>query len=446
MKKIVFILTVIVTFASCEKEEPINPNSSGTSLLDPTTGWEHVMSIEGTGTFSTYDMAHTGQEIAVLYGTLIYDGGPKSEFYKVKFKESDATAPESTKLGFSTSGRTIYQSQFIPESYTPVFTNTEYVGNTAGLIDENNNRTTRFVTDLTQPTQEIINYHYTKAGDYLAAVVLGSHIPFATQYGTSKFPPTPAADGFMPTISTDKDRGSFISKVVIPLKLSDDKSYTFSIGTDGTQLKYQVLKLLPEKQRIDPNYEIIDEAAFSGIQASGMDPLAPYRTLVAYSFDNDELTFVLADFKIVSNVYKMNKLHGYRWKKSTNALTTLWESPEVDITLARAIEKDEKINGISTWRYLENRLTPDGTFYTLYTKELYTEPSPEQEYAILYTVNATINELNHTDYIYKNYKKSVRISNCRYMNGAYYALVYPIGTEYVKASDPKYHIEVVKLK
>lgn len=31
------------------------------------------------------------------------------------------------------------------------------------------------------------------------------------------------------------------------------------------------------------------------------------------------------------------------------------------------------------------------------------------------------------------------------MNGAYYALVYPLETEYVKTTSPKYHIEVVKL-
>lgn len=252
----------------------------------------------------------------------------------------------------------------------------------------------------------------------------------------------------MPLIDADKDRAAFKSKIVIPMKLDDDKPYTFTIGEEGTKLKYQVLKLLPEKERLDPNYEIIDQAEFTILQASSLDALEPYRTLVAYSFDDDVLTFVLADFKMVSGVSQMNKLHCYRWNARTTGITTLWESSEVDITLAKALEKDRVKDGIpTTLPYLENRLTPDGTLYTIYTKQLYTEPQPEQEYAILYTVNATgIKELNRTDYIYKKYKKTVRIGNCRYMNGTYYALVYPLGTEYIKSSDSRYGIEVVKLK
>ncbi|MEI9918409.1 MAG: hypothetical protein WDO14_06355 [Bacteroidota bacterium] len=446
MKKTLFILIIFAGLSSCEddKKESINPDSPEAWLLDPATGWQHVMSIESNGTLSAYDMTMAGQEIAVLYGSLIYDGGPQSRFYKVKFKENDLAASEGMRLDFSTDDKTIYNSQFIPETFIPVFTNFEGTG-AVGIVDENNTRVTRLETDRVQAS-EFINYHYSKAGDFLGAAVLGSHIPFSTQYWSGKFP-TPVIAGFMPLIDTDKDRVSFKSKIVIPLKLSDDQPYTFTIGEEGTKLKYQVLKLLPGKQRIDPNYEIVDQAEFTGLEASSLDALEPYRTLVTYRFDDDVLTFVLADFKMVSGVYTMNKLHCYRWNKRTNGISTLWESSEVDVTLGKAIEKDRKDGIPTTLPYLENRLTPDGTFYTIYTKQLYTEPLPEQEYVILYTVNATgITELNHTDYIYKNYKKTVRISNCRYMNGAYYALVYPVGTEYIKTTDPKYHIEVVKLK
>ena len=443
MKRTLLILAAFVAFSACDKEEPINPDSSDALLLDPSTGWQHVMSIENSGALSAYDMTLAGQEIAVLYGSLP-SGAAASQFYKVKFKENDVAAPDGTRLDFSTSGKTIYNSQFIPNSFIPVFTNFEGTG-AVGIVDENNTRVTRLVTDRVQAS-EFINYHYTKAGDFLGAVVLGSHIPFSTQFWNGKFP-TPVISGFMPLIDTDKDRGNFKSKIVIPLKLSDDKSYTFTIGEENTKLKYQVLKLLPEKQRVDTNYEIVDQGEFSGLTSASLDALEPYRSLVTYSFDDDVLTFVLADFKMISGVNQMNKLHCYRWNKRTNGISTLWESLEVDITLGKAIEKDRKKDGIpTTLPYLENRLTPDGTFYTMYTKQLYTDPLPEQEYAILYTVNASgIKELNRTDYIYTNYKKTVRISNCRYMNGAYYSLVYPIGTEYIKPTDAKYHIEVVKL-
>ena len=447
MKYFILFVSLVSVLASCKKsnnQEDPQQSQEDNWLLSSSTGWEHIMSIEIDKPVSTYDMTSIGQEIGVMYSTTVYNNGPQVEFYKVKFKENDSKASGAIKLGFSTVGKTIYHSQFIPNTFIPVFTNFEGTG-AVGVVDENNTRVTRLTTDRTQ-TSEIINYYYTKAGDFLGGVVLGSHIPFSTQYWTGKFP-TPVISGFMPLIDTDKDRGNFKSKIVIPLKLSDDKSYTFTIGEEGTKLKYQVLKLLPEKQRIDPNYEIVDQAEFTGLQTASLDSNTPYRALVAYSVEDDVLTFVLADFKMVSGVNQMNKLHCYRWNKRTNGISTLWESSEVNVGLSKAIEKDVKINGISPSPYLENRLTSDGTFYTLFTKELYTEPQPDQEYAVLYTVNASgIKELSRTDHIYKNYKKSVRISNCRYMNGSYYALVYPIGTEYLKPGDSKFHLEVVKLK
>jgi len=450
-QKHLFSIAVLLALSSaCKKstdgEDPAPPNSSDTLLLPPSTGWQHVMSIDTKDyALSVCDMTPVGQEIAVLYKSRL-PTSHTSDYFKVKFKESGPQSAAGTQLGFSTDGRTVYYSQFVPESYTAVFTDMQYVGNIYGLIDENNTRTVRFVTDLTQPKDEFVNYYYTKAGDYLGAVINGAHIPNATQYGTSKFPPTPVTDGFMPTINTDKNRGNFVSKMAIPLKLSDNHPYTFTIGTDGNQLKYQALKLLPEKERIDPNYEIVDEGEFAGWQASGLESNNPYQSLVTFRYDNDVLTFVLADYKMVSGINVMNKLHGYRWKKGTAGLSTLWESAEVTPTLSNALDTQEAINDVQSRRYEENRLTPDGTLYTIHTKKLYTQPQPEKEYSILYTVNASgINELSRIDYLFDHYKKTVRINTCRYINGAYYALVYPIESEYIKADDPKYHIEVVKL-
>lgn len=447
MKKLLFVWIALVLCSSCKKnkekeeQESVGQNQSSTWLMDPSTGWQHVMSIESSFNLTAYDMTPIGQEIGVLYGSL-----SGTDYYKVKFRENDASTPGGTKLGFSTSGKTLYNVQFIPNAYVPVFTNFEGTGS-VGIVDENNTRVTRLQTDRVQAS-EFINYHYTKAGDFVGAAIMGSHIPFVTECWTGKFP-TPVISGFMTKINTNKDRGSFVSKMVIPLKLSDDRSYTFTIGTEDAKLKYQVLKLLPEKQLQDPNYEIVDQAELTGMQASDLDALYPYRSLVTYSIDDDVLTFVLADFKMTNNVAQMNKLRCYRWNKRTNGISVLWESATVDATLAKAIEKDriKKDDIPTTLPYLENRLTPDGTFYTLYTKQLYTEPLPDQEYVVLYTVNVSgIKELNRTDYIYKNYKKTVRISNCRYMNGAYYALVYPIATEFLKPGNAKFHLEVIKLK
>lgn len=213
------VIVFLLIFSSCEKEEavkPVDPNSAEAWLLDPATGWQHVMSIDTKDKgLSGCDITPVGQEIAVLYKST-KNNQSDIHYHKVKFGEGDSQTPAGTMLGFSTSGRTIYYSQFIPESYTAVFTNVEYVGDQHALIDENNTRTVRFGTEISNPGAEFINYYYTKAADYLGAAIKYKTSPTGIQYGTSKFPPTPVTDGFMPKISADYVRGSFTSKMVIP--------------------------------------------------------------------------------------------------------------------------------------------------------------------------------------------------------------------------------------
>lgn len=440
MKRILICLSILVTIASCEEEvsKQENQNQSESWLLDPETGWEHVMTIpyekpatalDGNDWLTAYDMTLIGDEIGILYSANYYieEKGPVRQFHKIKFKENDFNVGSGTRLEvMGTTSRTTFHSQLIPNSLIPVFINfagTEQIE----LLDENDSKMGMLLTNHA----EEINYHYTGNGNFVGA---GLDDTYASHFWNLQYPQTIFS---ISDIKSAKNRGSFASTLVIPLKLSDDNYYTLSVGKEGIKTRYQVLKLLPEKDyNIEINYEIVSDGELTGIPASNLRN--PNQSLVAYDVQSDVVTFVLADFEGINNP-QINKLHCYRWNKTMNTFSTLWESPPVNLNLSKAILNNTR----AEYKYRENRLTPEGTFYTLFTKEKYGDPDVGSQYTILYTVNAAgVKESGRLEELYNN---SVVITTCRYMKGAYYALVYPWGDSILKKGDEKFHLELVKL-
>lgn len=440
MKKILIYIFILVTIVSCEEEagKQENQDQSENWLLDPETGWEHVMTIPyekpttaqaGNDWITAYDMTLIGNEIGVLYSANYYLGekGPVRQFHKVKFKENDSDVDSGIRLDvMGTTSRTTFHSQLIPNSLIPVFINfagTEQIE----LFDENDSKMGMLLTEHA----EEINYHYTANGNFVAA---GLDRTYASHFWNLQYPQTIFS---ISDVRSAKDRGSFESTLVLPLKLSDDNYYTLSVGTEGIKTRYQVLRLLPEKDyNIEINYEIVSEGELSGIPAANLRE--PTQSLVAYLVQDDVVTFVLADFEGVNNP-QINKLHCYRWNKAMNTFSTVWESAPVGLNLSKGILNNTR----AEYKYRENRLTPEGTFYTLFTKEKYGEPEAGSQYTILYTVDAAgIHESGRLEELYNN---SVVITTCRYMKGTYYALVYPWNDTILKKGDQKFHLELVKL-
>ena len=440
MKKFIILLLVIIIITSCEEDvdTPEVVNQSDGWLIAPETGWKHVMTIpyekpsaarEGNDWLSAYDMTLIGDEIGILYSANYYlgDKGPIKQFYKVKFKENDSNVGSGTALQvIGTTSRTTFHSQLVPNSLIPVFINfagTEQVE----LYDENDSKMAMFLTNNVKE----INYYYTPNGNFLGA---GLDETYASHFWNLQYPQTTFA---ITDIKLAKDRKSFKSTFVIPLKLSDNNYYTLSVGKEGTKTRYQLLKLLPERDyNIEINYEKISEGELTGVPASNLRGMN--ESLVAYDVQSDVVTFVIGDYEDINSA-QINKLHCYRWNKATNEFTTLWETEPISRNLSNGILD----NVTSEYKYRENRLTSDGTFYTLFTKEKYRDPDLGTRYTILYTVNAAgVKESGKLDELYNN---SVVITTCRYMNGGYYALVYPWNDAAIKKDDAKFHLELVKL-
>lgn len=434
MKKIIVLILVTVTIVSCQdesvdKQEVINQSDGW--LIAPETGWKHVMTIPyekpataraGNDWLSAYDMTLIGDEIGILYSANYYieEKGPVRQFHKIKFKENDSNVGSGTALKvMGTTTRATFHSQLIPNSLIPVFINfagTEQIE----LYDENDSKMGMLLTNYAKD----INYHYTANGNFVGG---GLDETYTSHFWNLQYPQTTFA---IPDVKSAKDRGTFKSTFVIPLKLSDNNYYTLSIGKDGTTTKYQILKLLPEKDyNIETNYEVITEGGLE---------INPTQSLVAFDVQSDVVTFVLADYEDINST-SINKLYCYRWNKTMGSFTKLWEN-SIGLNLSNGILRNEYVE----YKFRENRLTPDGTFYTLFTKEKYREPDMGTRYTILYTVNATgVKESGKLDELYNN---SVVITTCRYMKDGYYALVYPWNDSVLKKDDAKFHLELVKLQ
>ena len=442
MKKQLFVLACFALLAACKKENttttPVT-NQEEDWLINPATGWKHVQTVSyekpadalaGNDRFTGYDLTQIGNEIGILYSANYYmpEKGPIRQFYKIKFKENDSNIGSGAKLKiYGTTSRSTFHSQLIPNTLIPVFIN--YSGSDRiELYDENDSKMGFMLFNNAKE----ISYHYTKDGDFVAG---GIDDTYANHFWTLKYPQTVPTS--FPDIKAAKDRADFKSSFSMPVKATDGNYYVFAIGKVGAALAYQVVRLQPEKDyNTTINYEIVKQGTLDGIAPQNLRTAA--QSLVTYDVQGDVLHFVLADFNGINNP-RINKLYGYRWNRQTNSFEKLWETPEVSLNLSKAILDNKK----AEYKYRENRLTPDGGFYTLFTKEKFGEPEVGTQYTILYTANATgIKELGKLDELYGN---SVSITNCRYINNAYYALVYPSETTTFKLGDRKFHLELVKL-
>ncbi len=97
------------------------------------------------------------------------------------------------------------------------------------------------------------------------------------------------------------------------------------------------------------------------------------------------------------------------------------------------------LNLLNEWR-----LKPDGTFYLMRSSAdvgvYYLHP-----WIKLWEVNASGVKLLSSLTEDQTFKKSVMISTCRFIDGAYYALAYPTGDHIYRIGDPHYHMEIIRL-
>lgn len=418
-----------------------------TWLLNPSTGWEHVNTITypkaESGDISSnfmiaYDLASTGNNsFSVLYGANFLHIDPITVISKAVFKSNDVNVGSGTRLKFQGGAkRATFYGQFIPNSAIPVFT--EFVGlESVDIYDENNIKQSR----LTRNNNKEFNFNYNANGDFIAASTdnfTQSHLYY------SRFPSTIP---FMKEANVLTTRTGVKTLMMIPFTSTTGKPCNFHICKEGALVRFQAIEMLTDMYAAEPNqYQVFSQGTLDGVEPTELR--IETESLVAYDAQQDVVTFVLAGFADINST-KINKLHCFRWNKATNECKLLWRNTSIDQNLSKGLLDRFKPNNVFAEqfranKFLENRLTADGTLYTLFTKEKYAEPEIGKQYTILYTVGlAGIRELGRLDELYNG---SVAISTCRNINGVYYALVYPVGASIIKTDDPRFHMELVKLK
>jgi hypothetical protein len=447
-----FILSLSV-LGACSKgskdSETVPPDQERGWLLSPSTGWEHVNTINypaaetgdvSSGFMSPYDLASTGNNnFTVLYGANFMHSNidPITVISKAVFKNNDVNVGSGTRLKIQGgSKRSTFYSQFVPNSAIPVFT--EFAGlSYVDMFDENNVKQSR----LTRNETKEFNFNYNANGDFIAASTDNnglSHLWYARY---------PSAAPFMKEANILTTRGSVKTLMTIPFTSTAGKPFNFHICKEGTLVKFQAIEMLSDMNATEPNKsDMVSQGTLEGVDPNELR--IETESLVTYTVQQDVVTFVLAGFADV-NATKINKLHCFRWNKSTGECKLLWRNTNIDVNLSKGILDKFKPNAVFSEqfkfnKYLEIRLTPEGTLYTIFTKEKYAEPNMGKQYSILYTVGlAGTKELGRLEELYNG---SVAISTCRYIDGSYYALVYPVATSVIKQDDPKFHMELVKLK
>lgn len=437
MKKISIVIVsgLCLLQYACKKDpqkETGPAQSSDGWLIDKNTGWQHVNAItyekpagdaqEGNNNALTaYDLTAIGDEFGVLYAAKFYKkevSSTMAQFYKVRFRYNDANVPAGTKLqAYDVQKEQVFfNSQLIPNSLIPIFTRPGTGVSSWKIFDENNTSQGEFPLDYFKTT---VVYNYTADATFVA-----SGNDYKTfHYWTTKYP----SSGYIK--NTRSARGD--NNILIPMKLSDGSACQLAISTKSGSSGYQVFKLDAGN---DYNETVID----AGTLTDCGKLQETTQSLVAIDFDRDVLTFVVADYvSTPTGSDVVNKVHCYRWNQRTKGITKLWSCATTPDFTNAVLSFDPNEN-----MFKNRRITPDGTFYTIYTKTKYGIPNSGKEYTAIYTANASgVQQLGKVDQLYES---TVALSHCRYINGAYYALAYPNTDQVVKKDDPKFHMELVK--
>lgn len=438
MKQISFAIIIALSTIqySCKKEPKKDETSTPSDghIIDQNTGWQYVTAIKyekpagdaqesNNNSLSVYDLTNINDEFAVLYSAKYFQKSTSSnmaQFYKVRFKNNDANF-SSTKMQAYNANKELpfWQTQFIPNSLIPVFTRPQNGGYEMSFFDENNTKQSHLLLD--HFTTKILSY-YTPDANF----VVSGNDNGKLHFWSARYPSSGLMTDFISLGATE-------NSIVIPMKFSDGSANLFIIAKAKDSKNFEVVKL--------------DDGKETSLDGGGLDGVgklqAMNQSLMAFDYKDDVLTFVLADYVPTSSSDAINKIHCFRWNQRTKGITKLWECNTTP-DFSKAVLSPAPGGPLSYAEniYLNRRIAPDGTFYTIYTKPKYAEPNVGKEYTAIYTANGTgVKQLGKVDELYE---QTVAFTHCRYINGAYYALAYPVTDSKIKADDPKFHIELVK--
>jgi len=448
-----FLLTMFIaaSFAACKKSGGAaggDAPAPGDMLLS-NTGWEKVatipyqkstLGIQGFNAMKAYDLTKVGNDIAILYSEdYRFQTNLSSNYFKVKYTPGQGLGkPVAASFTYVQTGSEATQClRFVPGTYNAfntIFATPNYYWQADVYHDGNTHPAAQNLGLLNQ----VFNARWAANG----SLFMGQIVPNFN--GSTTWHYTYPASGNFTVINNQWRNDPTTWLATAPVQLADGTFNDFVLSKKGAEYYFSIIK------NTSATPPVTDGANFQTIVRSVIPDLEAQAIISTESTD-DQFTILLGTFgRNAANDVTLSKLAAYRWKKSTNIFEKLYSNVSVSPELYRALVVPDPAGDIpgplGPYRANPVRFLPDGTAYLLYE---YVNPSnSDDRYTAVATINAKGSQIlgkYAKSAFQNNFYFQFGITACRYLNGAFYAVVAPKNEQVYGYDDAHFRAELIKL-
>jgi len=446
---IIFLATVFAS--SCKKNDTPDPDDDGgsaSSLVPSSTGWQKVgtipytsavIGLDGGHSITPYDITPSGDGVAVVYSeNFKFSGTTGATYYKTRVSAA-GTTEAATKVEFvkaSTVSETIQWMQFVPGTTEPV--------NTVFTLPNGYWDVYEYFADRTMPAGHSVGSINPVWSARWTGNVLSMGHKTSPNTATSWYYTYPASGNFTMVNNTWTGDSTTWTHTV-PAPFNDGSIYDFVVSAKGALAYFSVVRNKAGTPAPGaPNFDMLAREAVPGFTTSSRDLAA----IVAAEVQGNDLTVLLATFDGATSSAKIASLSAYRWRKGTTTFQKLYSGVTVPDELQRPLTGPSPTGSLpgplGPNRVNNIRFLPDGTAYLLFD---YSESNSSYKYTAVATMGAggtrILGKYDNADQ--SNHYFQYRIAACRYIAGAFYALVAPRNEQEATYESPEFKMELIKL-
>lgn len=427
MKKHLFLVLTVAMLAavSCKKgSKNINNNDADNEpLIAASTGWQRVSTIPymnsrsglpGSHAMTPYDVTTADGEIALLYSEdFKLQGLDGHNFFKLKVPSGTANPKANAEqLSYSRAGTAAPVYRFVPESFTTM--SAQFKPDELSIYDGKRG----LIAAAGYGVNPMYSARWLKDGTVLMGICDSRKITARWSYLYPQVKNFDYVTNEWPSDSTQYWHSS-------PMKLNDGQFYDLVLSTVNNRMYFSIIKNnAPLPSGGKANFDIICRNRVPELNAS-----ATY-TILSSDVADDSHTILLGESS-PTDYMTINKVYGLRWKKGTTVLERLYE-----VNIDKSTSQTLLELGRSVSQPNEIRFTPEGAAYFI------SGITPKGQ--ALFIIGAGgLKQYGKTSdaTLYEEYK----ISACRYLKGAFYAVVHPYQEFKYDYSSAKFRMELVKL-
>ncbi len=425
-------LALIILATACKKEEKGDDPSSA-QLIPASTGWQRVSTIPyqkivsglpGNYAMTPYDLTSVGNELALLYSDdyklFAVDG---HIIMKLMLNDGPVdAAAKAVRLNYGRYNNAHPVYRFVPGSFTTI--SSQFLNNGCYIFDETMGM---IASQELGSINALPTVRWYPDGNILASMKDG---PYSSASWIYKYP----AIGNFKYVVNEWTGDSTRNVASSSMKLNDDKVYDLVFSSRNNTMYFSVISNLHAPQTGSANYEIICRNTVPDLDGSKQ------YSVVSSDVQGDAQTIVLGEWVYDGNP-RIVKLTAFRWQKGATTLEKLYSIADVSEEMSQSIVTLTTNSSFPN----EVRFMPNGSIYFL--REYVTSQGTGAYTALVIIGKDGIKESGKIEHVAMEKIKRVQfqLHCCRYLNGAFYAIVHPAEEYDYDVNAPEFRIEVVKL-